>query len=274
MAVYEKTAPNPRGDLYYYKLEVTENSVDVENNTSNVTAVLSFKGPYNPSLSGWTMHSGIQLVGAQGVIQATADPAPTINTAYRELMRMTADVPHNTDGRLNLVCRAWIYNSSFGDRDYMYAPNWFSDSNTPSVMGILPLTELYHDPVWGDVSDFYFEDTIELPCSHSSLTDELRMSIDGYVFAVRNNWRSQSITLDADELVGIYDYILRAAEYSTEVEFTMISRDGEEQKAAVTTTATGTVRGQIYKKGVGYGVLCIKNGSNFFPGVLTNGGKR
>lgn len=267
MATYEKSVRTTRtssAGYYYYKVVVTENSVNADALTSNVTADLYFRGPWDPSMEDWTLSVGIVLVGADGNYTASGSITPDIGTGYVKLLSTTKNVKHKADGTLDMVVKCWIHNANFGSVGYL--PLWFSSDSNPATMGTMKMTDIPVAAEFGDVADFNFEDVISMPVSHSPFTDELRMEIGGTAYAVRDAFIGDSLALTAEELLSIYTDIGHR-NTSAPVTFRLRTYKNGTLLGESTVTVTGTVVGQVQLVGGDRYVMMVKGSTNM-PGVL------
>ena len=259
MATYEKSVRTTRttsAGYYYYKLVVTENSVNQDANTSNVTAELYLKGPWNPSFEEYQLDCGIQLLGVGKTCQARTWPTPDIGTSYVLLCTLTDNVPHNADGTLDMVCKCWITNNYFGDVGYL--PLWFSSSGSPMTMGTMTLTPIPKEAKFdGEISDFTWESAINIPIIPSPYLDELKVySYEGELLFTRDGYTGPTLILTPEELLDVYTI----CELSEDVDITLTTYKDGSVLGTHTETVTATIGGQFYKDGHRYRMVVKDNG--------------
>ena len=265
MATYEKSVRTTRtssAGYYYYKLVVTENSVNQDANTSNVTAELYLKGPWSPSFEDYQLDCGIQLLGVGKTCQARTWPTPDIGTDYVKLCTLTDNVPHNADGTLNMVCKCWIYNAYFGDVGYL--PLWFSSSGSPMTMGTMTLTPIPKEAKFdGEISDFTWESAINIPIIPSPYLDELKIYSGGNTLLVeRDGYTGPTVVLSSEELLDVYNY----CEDVEGVTITLTTYKDGEVLGEHSVNAEATASGQFVIDGHKYRMY-IKLNNRLTPGV-------
>lgn len=259
MATYEKSVRTTRSSnsgYYYYKLTVTENSVNVDANTSNVTATLSLKGPWSPSFEDYQLDCGIQLLGNGKTSQARSYPTPDIGSSYVDLCTLTDNVPHNADGTLNMVCKCWINNGYFGDVGYL--PLWFSSSGSPMTMGTMTLTPIPKEAKFdGDIEDFIWEEAISIPIVHSPYVDELKIvTPGGDVLVQRDGYTGPTLVLTPQELLNVYNTLSTID--SVDIILTTYKDGSVLGQSLVTVEAT--MNGQFAIDRIGYRMVVKENG--------------
>lgn len=99
-------AMNTSNDRVKYKITVTQNSQNVNNNTSNVTVSVRF---YRTNTGYTTYGSGTVYCKINGTTySATVTPSQKITNAGIVLFTKTLNISHNADGTKTLVTSAWI----------------------------------------------------------------------------------------------------------------------------------------------------------------------
>lgn len=122
---------------YTYQCVVTENSYNVENNTSNVTITFSIKGPWNPSFYEWVTYYGIVV---DGTVKTSSSSSPYITTSYKQLLTWTGNITHNSDGKKSINVGIYLYNTGPNGLDN-YLPKQYA-SSSPLSMGSVTLTTI------------------------------------------------------------------------------------------------------------------------------------
>lgn len=137
MATLTKSVRTIRSDnagYYTYKCDVTENSYNTANNTSNVTVIFSIKGPWSTAaFYEWDTHYGIIIDGS---VKKIGNSSPYVASSYVQLLTWTGDVVHNSDGSKSISVSVYLHNGSSG-----YLPRQYT-SSSPLSMGSVALTTI------------------------------------------------------------------------------------------------------------------------------------
>lgn len=161
MTTLTKSISDINKQYYYtYKCEVTENSFDVLNNTSNVTITFYIKGPYSPAFYDWNTWYGITV---DGQVKHSGRSSPRVDTNYLQLLSWTGDVAHNDDGTKDIDVGVYLYHNSPSG----YLPTQYK-SNTPLSMGSVVLTDIPRSGVITSASDIVLENACNISWNHSS----------------------------------------------------------------------------------------------------------
>lgn len=138
---------------YGVRLTVDENSTNVTNNTSNITATLEFGGAYALGLDTKTGYGfyGYNCTGniyVNGVQKVSSTSQPTINsTTIVTLATWTGDVEHNADGSLTIpitgeftggLSRQATYGTTGGSVTFTTIPRASSVSCSTTSIGSKP----------------------------------------------------------------------------------------------------------------------------------------
>ena len=271
MATYEKSIRTTRTynvGYYYYKVDVTENSYSEADLTSNVTAVLSMKGPWAESFYDYTLNCGIILGGYDGNQSGSVNTSPYMGNTYVELMRITRNIKHAPDGSWTMPVKCWIYNAYFGNEDYL--PLWFSSSSSPQVMGNMVLTTIPVEAKFGTVADFCLEDKVNIAMTPSPYLDEFRIIVNDDIIVSRDGFGGELI-LTAEELA--YAYSVLGCPSTNEATLTLRTFKDGSLMGSDSTTADVSTHGQIILNSHRY-VMGKWNGASLDLGALTKGGSR
>lgn len=140
------SAMNTSNQYVKYKISITQNSRDINNNKSSVTVSVNF---YRTNTGYTTYGSGTVYCKINGTqYSAAVGPSQKITENGIVLFSKTLDIPHNADGKKTLTCSAWIsLNTPLTSSEQSYsqeltaiprqanltaAPN-FSDEQNPTI---------------------------------------------------------------------------------------------------------------------------------------------
>lgn len=124
-------------NTYTYILRVTENSIDIVNNRSNVTIQAILKQTYSGlTFSTWTCGVGCAVNGAKLFYDQVQRRLS--GTAEHVYYTWTGDIDHETNGQKTLNISGWFY---LVDPGTFKPPSWGSEGS-PVSMGAVALTTI------------------------------------------------------------------------------------------------------------------------------------